>query len=166
MRIKIEKQKRKSFALKIIQSDVKILMSEYLNENDGDVRKFIKEQLAEIDREVDFKFLRSLSKRDLLEISGKWQKILKVKPSRIQIREMKNKWSSCSSKGNITLSSKVALLPREIAEYVICHELLHLIVPNHGRTFKVLLSAYLPNWEDLHYKLVSYSALPRNIPAR
>ena len=100
-----------------------------------------------------------LSKRELLEICGKWQKKLKVKPNRIQIRKMKNKWSSCSSKGNITLNNELIGLPGEVAEYAIVHELLHLIVPNHGKTFKVLLSAYLPQWEELHKKLISCSNL-------
>lgn len=100
-----------------------------------------------------------LNKSDLLEICGRWQGRLKVRPSRIQIRKMKNKWSSCSSKGNITLSSQLMELPKEIAEYAIVHELLHLIVPNHGKTFKVLLAVYLPQWEKLHNKLNSYSTL-------
>ena len=94
-----------------------------------------------------------LNKGDLLEIFDRWQRKLKVRPSRIQVRKMKNKWSSCSSKGNVTLSSKLIGLPKEVAEYVIVHELLHLIVPNHGRTFKVLLSTYLPDWEELDFCL-------------
>jgi len=100
-----------------------------------------------------------LNKSELLEICDRWQRKLKVRPSRIQVRKMRNKWSSCSSKGNVTLSSELSGLPREVAGYVIVHELLHLIVPNHGKTFKVLLSAYLPQWEKLHKQLVSYSTL-------
>lgn len=96
-----------------------------------------------------------LNKSALLEICNKWQRKLKVKPNRVQIREMKNKWSSCSSKGNITLSSELMELPGEIAEYAIVHELLHLKVPNHGKTFKVLLATYLPQWEELHRRLAS-----------
>ena len=94
-----------------------------------------------------------LTKNDLLEITCKWQEKLKVKLTRIQIMKMKNKWSSCSTKGNITLNSELTKLPKEIAEYAILHELLHLIVPNHGKTFKALLSAYMPNWEELHKEL-------------
>lgn len=100
-----------------------------------------------------------MTKSDLLTIYRKWQKKLKVKPNKVQIRNTKNKWSSCSSKGNITLSSKLTLLPQEVVEYIIVHELLHLLVPNHGRAFKLLLSVYLPNWEELHHKIVSYSCL-------
>ncbi|GAH07688.1 unnamed protein product, partial [marine sediment metagenome] len=50
---------------------------------------------------------------------------------------MKNKWSSCSSRGNVTLSSELIGLPNEVVEYVIVHELLHLIVPNHGVKFSL-----------------------------
>jgi predicted metal-dependent hydrolase len=115
--------------------------------------------LAEITKEERFKISQPLKKSDLLEIIDAWQEKLKVNPDRVQIRKMRNKWSSCSSKGNITLNSELTRLPREIAKYVIVHELLHLIVPNHGKTFKVLLSAYLPDWEELHYKLASCSSL-------
>jgi len=116
-----------------------------------------------IEKEVNFKSSEILSKNDLLKISNQWQEKLKVKPNRTQIRKMKNKWSSCSSRGNITFNSEVVLLPKEVAEYVVIHELLHLVVPNHGKTFKVLLSAYLPDWEELHSKLLLRSALLGNI---
>ncbi len=101
---------------------------------------------------------KDLNKNELLEICNRWQRKLKVRPNRIQVRKMKNKWSSCSSKGNVTLSSKLIGLPKEVAEYAIVHELLHLIAPNHGKMFKVLLSAYLPQWEKLHNQLVSCSS--------
>ena len=95
----------------------------------------------------------SLTKNDLLEITRKWQEKLNIQINRIQIMKMKNKWSSCSTKGNITLNSELTKIPKEIAEYAILHELLHLIIPNHGKTFKALLSAHMPNWEELHNKL-------------
>ncbi len=100
-----------------------------------------------------FEIVQPLNKSDLLEIIHAWQDKLKLKPNRIQIRRMRHKWCSCSSKGNITINSELTRLPREIVEYVILHELLHLIVPNHGKTFRVLLSVYLPDWERLHYEL-------------
>ena len=95
----------------------------------------------------------SLTKEDLLEITRNWQEKLNIKFERIQIMKMKNKWSSCSTKGNITLNSELTKLPRELVEYAILHELVHLIAPDHGKTFKALLSAYMPNWEELHRKV-------------
>lgn len=99
-----------------------------------------------------------VNKSDLLEIFDRWQRKLKVRPSRIQVRKMENKWSSCSPRGNMTLSTDLMELPKEVAEYVIVHELLHLMVPNHGKTFKALLAAYLPQWEELHNQLISCSS--------
>ena len=96
-----------------------------------------------------------LTKNDLLEITQKWQEKLNIKSNRIQIMKMKNKWSSCSTNGNITLNSELTKLPKQLAEYAILHELLHLIAPNHGKTFKALLSAYMPNWEECHNQLTA-----------
>jgi len=98
---------------------------------------------------------RKLIREDILRLCTKWEKELKVEIKRIQIREMKNKWGSCSTKGILTLNKKLLKLPQKYAEYVIVHELLHMVVPNHGRTFKTLLYAYMPNWEDLHECLES-----------
>lgn len=91
-----------------------------------------------------------ITREDILKICNKWEKKLKIGVKRIQIREMKNKWGSFSSKGILTFNKELLKFPSKCAEYVIVHELLHKIVPNHGRTFKTLLYAYLPNWEKLH----------------
>jgi hypothetical protein len=98
-----------------------------------------------------------MTRDNLIEIVNKWAEKLNVKPNRIQVRKMKKKWSSCSSKGNLTFSKDVLLLPQELAEYVIVHELLHLLIPNHGKEFKALLSVYLPNWRMLHREISVYS---------
>ncbi len=103
---------------------------------------------------MERKTATKLSKNDLLEIADEWQETLNVNINRIQIKRMRNKWSSCSANGNITLNSELTKLPKELAEYAILHELLHLIVPNHGKTFKALLSAHMPNWQELHEKLI------------
>lgn len=75
---------------------------------------------------------------------GHWADQIRVKPKRVHVRAMRNKWASCSTGGQVTFSAD--LLNEDIAfgEYVIVHELLHLKVPNHGKLFKSLLRAYLP----------------------
>jgi len=98
----------------------------------------------------------SMTRRDILNLCEKWQKELKVNIRRVQIREMRNKWGSCSTKGVLTLNKKLMDMPKEFTEYVIVHELLHLIVPNHGRTFKTLLYAYFPKWEEIDHRLTRY----------
>ena len=78
-----------------------------------------------------------------------WAEKLGVRPERVQIQRMTHKWASCSPAGR--LSSSSSLVREEVAfqEVVIVHELLHLRVPNHGRLFKSLMSAYLPEWQGI-----------------
>ncbi len=98
-------------------------------------------------------YSQPLTEDDLLNLIRRWQQKLNIQINRIQIMKMKNKWSSCSTKGNITLNKELTKLPKELAEYAILHELLHFIAPNHGKTFKTLLSAYMPKWKELHNRL-------------
>ena len=97
--------------------------------------------------------MRELNREDVLAICNRWQNELKVNIRRVQIRNMKRKWGSCSKNGILTLNKELLSMPKECLEYVIVHELLHLIVPNHGRTFKTLLYVYLPKWKEIHERL-------------
>src|SRR3990172_13442493 len=77
-----------------------------------------------------------------------WAAKIDVKPRRIQIQHMTTKWASCSSSGRICLSKDLLQEDAAFQEVVIVHELLHLRVPNHGKLFKSLMNAYLPEWEE------------------
>jgi hypothetical protein len=79
----------------------------------------------------------------------RWAEKIHVAPQQVRIQRMKNKWASCSTQGWICFSEDLLLQPQRFQEYAIIHELLHLQVPNHGKLFKSLLRAYMPNWEQI-----------------
>ena len=62
-----------------------------------------------------------------------------------------------STTGRLSLNTDVLTLPRELAEFVIVHELVHLLIPNHGKVFKCFMYAYLPDWEEREQRLQSNS---------
>ena len=67
----------------------------------------------------------------------------------LRLREMKTRWGSClSEKGVITLNKRLIEAPRNCAEYVIVHELCHLVYPEHSARFYRFLSMFLPDWKD------------------
>lgn len=70
-----------------------------------------------------------------------------VHPAEINLRAMRRKWASCSSRGRLTFDTSLLARERGFGDFVIVHELLHLRVPNHGKLFKSLLSAYVPGWK-------------------
>jgi predicted metal-dependent hydrolase len=77
----------------------------------------------------------------------RWADQIGVKPARVQIQRMTKKWASCSTGGRLCFSTELLDEPMAFREVVIAHELLHLRVPNHGKLFKSLLSAFIPGWE-------------------
>ena len=78
-----------------------------------------------------------------------WSDKLGVNVHSLSVRPMRNKWASCSTAGNLSFNAELLELDRQTGDYVIVHELLHLKVPNHGKLFKTLLRAYIPNYESV-----------------
>lgn len=78
-----------------------------------------------------------------------WSERIGVEPKLIQVRKMKTKWASSSSRGSLCFSKDLLKKRPQFRDYVIVHELLHLQVPNHGKLFKRLMDAYLPGWEKM-----------------
>ena len=69
-------------------------------------------------------------------------------PTKITIKRMKSRWGSCSSKGSVSLNSKLIQTPVRCIEYVMVHELCHLIHFNHSKDFYTLLAEIIPDWKE------------------
>ena len=76
-----------------------------------------------------------------------WAQRLSVQPRLVRVQRMTRKWGSCSTSGIVTLAADLADQDSDFQNFVIAHELLHLRVPNHGRLFKALMTAHIPNWK-------------------
>jgi len=76
-----------------------------------------------------------------------------VKPTAIYIQEMNNRWGSCTNSRKIILNTELIKAARPCIEYVITHELCHLIHRNHTKAFYELLSVEMPDWERWKNKL-------------
>lgn len=77
----------------------------------------------------------------------------KVEPSSIILREMPTRWGSCTAKGKIILNPELIKAPKGCIEYVIIHELCHLIHHDHTRKFIDLQTTEMPDWEKWKMKL-------------
>jgi predicted metal-dependent hydrolase len=82
-----------------------------------------------------------------------WATRIGVKMPQIHLREMRRKWASISNVGRLTLNTELIDLPKDLGEFVIVHELVHLLAPNHGKVFKSFMHAYLPDWEEREQRL-------------
>lgn len=93
--------------------------------------------------------------RDALAVLlARWEPLLEVKAKRVFVQRMKTKWGSCTPEsGHIRLNTDLAKKPPEALEYIVVHELLHLLEPTHNERFVALMDLYLPHWQHLRKQL-------------
>ncbi len=77
-----------------------------------------------------------------------WATRIGVRTPQIHLRTMTTKWASISTAGRLTLNTELLELPKRLGEFVVVHELIHLLAPSHGKVFKSFLHAYLPDWQE------------------
>lgn len=93
-------------------------------------------------------------------LAEKWEPLLGVHAERWGCRRMTSRWGSCNTRTRrISLNLELARRPPACLEYVVVHELAHLLEPGHGPRFKALLDRSLPDWRTRE-KLLSSEAMP------
>ncbi len=87
-----------------------------------------------------------------------WAVRIGVKEPAIYFRAMRTKWASMSTARRMTMNTELLTVPKDLGEFVIVHELVHLLAPNHGRVFKSFMHAYLPDWEEREQRLRMFAS--------
>lgn len=104
--------------------------------------------------EVVKEWYRTALKKVLEELIPKWEKILDVKANDVNVKSMRTKWGSCNpDSGNILINLEMAKKPVDCIEYVVAHELVHLIERTHNHNFRAHLDKYLANWKQIREEL-------------
>lgn len=101
-------------------------------------------------KKLIFKWYRQKSQNLLWQIVQHYKSAINRDVRRISLREMTTKWGSCNYR-NATISLNIALFrkPQICIEYVLLHELVHLIHPNHGKGFYAMLGELMPHWREV-----------------
>jgi len=101
---------------------------------------------------------RSLLHATLPPLIAKWEGRLGVKVQRYFLQRMKTKWGSCNHRaGTVRFNTELVKKPKDLLEYVVVHELAHLLEQQHSERFKALLDAHFPSWREARLEL---NALP------
>ncbi len=140
----------KNYHLKVIESDKECvkLQKDFLELYVKDKNDYIKKQ------NLIKKWYRNEAKKQFLKAIEKYKCIVKKEVNSVKIREMKTRWGSCNYvKGYVNLNLKLIEKPKECIEYVVFHELTHLIHPNHSKNFYNYMTLYMPDWKIRKEKL-------------
>jgi predicted metal-dependent hydrolase len=89
------------------------------------------------------------AKEKILERVGYFQDRLTKQPNRIVIKDQKKRWGSCSSKGNLNFNWRIVMAPLVIIDYIVVHEMCHLVHLNHSKEFWNLVGEILPDYKEM-----------------
>lgn len=97
---------------------------------------------------------RSLLHGLLPSLIARWEPKLGVRVNAYFLQQMKTRWGSCNAAaGHIRLNTELVRKPRDLIEYVVVHEMIHLLEPTHSKRFLALLSAHYPSWREARAEL-------------
>jgi predicted metal-dependent hydrolase len=103
---------------------------------------------------------RAQLKEALPALLAKWEPVIGVNVKRVFVQRMRTKWGSCSrTSPAIRLNTDLAKKPLECLEYIVVHEMAHLIEPTHNNRFITLMDRLMPNWRF-------YKQLLNRLPVR
>lgn len=84
----------------------------------------------------------------------KWQPLIGVRAGKVFVQRMRTRWGSCNpAAGHIRLNTDLAKKPPECLEYIVVHELTHLLEPTHNARFASLMEMFLPHWRPMRDEL-------------
>ena len=109
-----------------------------------------KESTAEQRESFTREWYRELLKVEIARLLPKWEKTTELKASGWQTKYMTSRWGTCNTKtGKIWLNLQLAKKTSECLEYIILHELVHLVEKNHDEKFVALMDRYMPMWREV-----------------
>jgi predicted metal-dependent hydrolase len=157
----------KYWRLEIKDEKLVIIMPQSCNMDEKIIKKherWIYKKFKEINKKkneaknIKLELSRDISKFTNLieELIHKFSSKLNVKVNKIYFKKMKSRWGSCSNNKNISINIYLNYLPQRLIEYVIFHEIAHLVELNHSKKFWVIISSKFPDYKNLENELSIY----------
>lgn len=149
--IEVTRKRIKNMYLRVKDTDGTLSVSAPYGMSDTEIRKFVESKSDWIERTIQ----EMLVARQLKE----QEPVMGVKSAGFTIKKMKTRWGSCNVKSHhLNFNLLLAKVPPECAEYVVVHELTHLLEPSHNARFWSLMEHYLPGSKKLRKQLAGFSA--------
>ena len=144
----INKTDDKEITASISGEEINVFYPGHLGVKHKSVQIFIRKIIEEALRKEAKQFLPARVKELAVKYNFNYNKIF--------IKNIKSRWGSCSKKGNVNFSLHLMVLPEELIEYIILHELAHTIEHNHSKNFWAVLNKIYGNAKTVDRKLKNY----------
>ena len=144
----IRKTDGEEITASISDGEIKVFYPEYLGIAHKSVQIFIRKVIEEVLRIEAKQYIPAR----VNELASKYN----FNYNKVFIKNIKSRWGSCSKKGNVNFSLHLMMLPEELIDYVILHELAHTIEHNHSKNFWEVLDKIYGNAKTVDRKLRDY----------
>ena len=169
--VRLTRKRIKNLNLRIHRSGGFVEVSAPTYVRDRDVERFVREKRPWIDAKIaqvaaspaavaaeaapeQVAAWRAVVEACVPALVEAWEPIMGVKAGKLVYRNMTSRWGSCQpATGRICINVRLALYPPECLEYVVVHELCHLLERGHGPRFKALMDTFMPDWRARRAKL-------------
>jgi predicted metal-dependent hydrolase len=162
----IKSKRRKTSEIRVDKEGVEVRVP--LIKKDSDIKRLVDDKKQWIyKKQLELAYRRKIKPSTITSVSEKYlhDRTLKlaskigVEPSKIIIKKLKSRWGSATKNGVITLNLTLADMPRKVIDYVIIHELCHLLIRNHSYKFWNLVRKYSKKLEQQKYWLEQNSSI-------
>jgi len=138
-RLKVNKcDKIEKTSVRLYQGKFQIEVSSKLDEDER--RSSIRQEMV--------KWYKDQARIKIEERVRIYQDKMGVCYNKITVKEQKKRWGSCSNKGNLNFNWRLIMAPVSVIDYIVVHELAHLVHPNHSRDFWELVKAIIPDYQE------------------
>lgn len=124
--------------------------------NEGDKKLVLKngrfllpKQFQNKAKDLFVEFYKEKLNEKIHPILARYKGQIGVNPNDVKVMELQHRWASCSTKGNLNFHWKCAMAPIDVLNYIVVHELVHLIHPNHTHAFWNEIDKVIPNYDRL-----------------
>lgn len=169
--VRLTRKRIKNLNMRVHRSGGFVEISAPVHVSDGEVMRFVREKRGWIDAKLaqvaaspaavaaeatpdEVAAWRAVVEACVPALVEAWEPIMGVKAGKLAYRNMTSRWGSCQpATGRICINVRLALYPPECLEYVVVHELCHLLERGHGPRFKALMDTFMPDWRTRRAKL-------------
>lgn len=146
----------------IVQEDQLLLFGEVVSVDIGEA-KLLQELLLKVKKSTPEAinrcyelFYKNYAPGFLTQRVEFWSKTMALEYNELKFKKMRSRWGSCSSRGTITLNSELVKLDKRFIDFVVVHELAHLVHMNHSAQFYAVVDRFIPNSRQLSKELRSH----------
>jgi predicted metal-dependent hydrolase len=159
-KVKYARLEIKNGDIRLIMPDGTLNHEDIIRKNQEWIRKKLsrrEEQRKEAQKRM-MNYDRSLEEFKVLVFSYMEKKLkeMSLKVNKVRFRRMKSRWGSCSAEGNISINTLLQYLPKELIEYVVFHELAHILERKHNKNFWNIIAQEFPDYKEWEDELALY----------